>query len=72
MKCRTWNHRDHPETWCDCFKLEYTAPPPENVGPAIQVFQPFYHPNIQPLGAWIKNSSDLKEAFRLNSKEPAY
>lgn len=72
VKCRKWNRRDDPENWCECFKEEYTAGPPVNAGPAVQVFQPFYHPNIQPLGAWIKNKADLKEAFRLNHKEPAH
>jgi hypothetical protein len=47
------------------------GPVVDSVGPNVQVFQPFYHPNAQPLGAWIRNSSDLKECLRLNHKEPA-
>ena len=64
--CRVWNHRDRPEDWCEHMKQDSET----DMAPAAHVFRPFYHPNIQPGGAWIRSADAYRRAQKICGKEP--
>lgn len=65
-ECGSWNHREKPEEWCDHFA---PAVPSEVDGPTVQVFTPYFNPNVQPGGAWLETRGQERECMRLNGKE---
>ena len=62
-ECKRWIRREEP---CEHLKPEVSS------GPAVRSFEPFFHPNAQPGGVWIRNSRELRECLKLNRTEPAY
>jgi len=67
-ECHTWFKVSEPDTWC----VHLAGEPAEVESPSVHVFKPFYHPNIQPGGAWIDSARKYKEAQRICGKEPTH
>jgi hypothetical protein len=67
-KCHKWFKVDDVESWCEHLRRVET----ESDAPNVHEFKPFYHPNIQPGGAWIRSASEYKKAQILCGKEPVH
>ena len=64
-QCFAWNHKDRPEEWCEHFGAEAV----DVDAPAVQAFKPYFNPNIQPGGAYLRTRADEKRCMKLSNKE---
>lgn len=68
-ECRVWNDRETPEKWCEHFKNRYSSGGSVVDAPAVDVFKPYFNPNIQHGGAWLETRQQEKHCANLNGKE---
>ena len=64
-ECHKWFKTDDAGTWCE--HLKRVEVDPVKVG-----FTPYYHPEIQPGGAWIASRSEEKKALKICQKDFMY
>lgn len=67
-ECHKWFKTDDAGTWCEHLKRVVVDPD----SPNVHTFVPFYHPEMQPGGAWIASASEYRKAQKLCGKEPLY
>ncbi len=65
-ECHKWFRFDEPAKWCA--HLTQIPDTPAD-GPNVQVFTPYFNPNIQHGGAWVESRAAEKECMRRNNKE---
>lgn len=71
--CRVWVKVKDPETWCEHFKARYGDTQPDGVNaPTVRIFKPYYNPNVQPGGAWLRSRSEEKRAMKICGKQPKH